>query len=258
MSGAALGIFGTALLTSDALGLGALFGPTWGIFASDGTPVLQADSVASMRYARDYNVSSYPQEQGAFESYNKVQVPFQAVVRFICANSRYEFLQSVEAAAAALSLVSIYTPEVNYPSANIVHYNFQRTVKQGVTLVLVDVWCTEIRVTAGTQVSQTSSTGTNANTNNVAGGAGTAAINNVASNTNTSLPVVGTPSSDGSPTVQSNNAAFPSSTGYTQAINLQTIAYPSGTALSSLPPVDAASQSSLAGSGFSTGLPVPQ
>jgi hypothetical protein len=208
--------FGTALLIADELGVGAFFGPTWGIFAANGTPILQADSVAGVRYARDYNVSNYPQEQGAFESYNKVQLPYQAVVTFICAASRYEFLQSAEMAAAMLGLVSIYTPEVNYPSANIVHYSYQRTVKQGVTLVLVDVWCTEIRSAAGTQISQTTSTGTNAGDNNVAGGAGTAAVNNTPSAP--SSPAVGTSSSDGSPTTQSTNAAAPTPSGYTQPV----------------------------------------
>ena len=52
----------------DAIGLGVFSGPQWGIFAQSGAPVLVANSVFGIEYARDYRISDYPQEQGAFES----------------------------------------------------------------------------------------------------------------------------------------------------------------------------------------------
>ena len=61
------------LAAADVAGLSALVGgPQWGIFSQGGAPVLQADSVNSFDYERGYLVSDYPQEQGAFQSYNKV------------------------------------------------------------------------------------------------------------------------------------------------------------------------------------------
>jgi len=143
------------LAAVDVAGLSALVGgPQWGIFSQDGTPVLQADSVNSVDYERGYLVSDYPQEQGAFQSYNKVQVPYDAAVSFLTSDTRYSFLNSIEAACNSLMLVVVVTPEITYPSANLVRYKIRtRTSRSGVTMVTVDVWLKEIRVTAGASLS---------------------------------------------------------------------------------------------------------
>lgn len=136
-----------ALLTADAPGLNALFGtPQWGIFGDNGSEILVSDSVSHVDYARDYQISDYPQEKGAFESYNKVKVPFKARVGFLIAETRRDFLANVEAAVASRNFVTIVTPEQSYPSANLTHYSFRREVRNGVTMILVDVWCEEVRV----------------------------------------------------------------------------------------------------------------
>lgn len=138
----------SALLTADAPGLFALFGqPLWGIFDSQsGAPVLEADSVFSVEYARDYHISDYQQENGAFASYNKVQVPFQAKVSFLANQLRFNFLATAEPACASLGLVTVVMPEFAYPNANLVHYGFRRTARNGKTLILFDVWCEEVRI----------------------------------------------------------------------------------------------------------------
>lgn len=140
------------LLMADATGLFAAFGqPQWGIFdATTGSPILEADSVFSVEYARDYRISDYQQEQGAFFSYNKVQVPFQAKVSFLANALRYNFLAQIEPACASLGLVTVVMPEFAYPSANLTHYGFRREARRGKTLVLFDVWCEEVRVLAAT------------------------------------------------------------------------------------------------------------
>jgi hypothetical protein len=163
---------GTALLTADSPGLTGFGGPQWGIFDQYGNAILEADSVASLGYTRDYQISDYYQEQGAFESYNKVQVPYQAKVGFYISATRTDFLNNVEAAVSSLQLVSVVMPEKSYPSANMMHYDFRREQRQGVTLILVTVWVEEVRIVAGgtavtsgtvsppnpTDVSQTSGT----------------------------------------------------------------------------------------------------
>jgi hypothetical protein len=135
------------LLTADQLSPGALFGvPQWGIFGQGGSPLLAVDSVASVDYARDYRISDYPQEQGAFESYNKVQVPFQAKVGFLIAESRVAFLNGIEAAVKSLDLVTVATPEFSYASANLTHYGYRRELRGSVTMIRVEVWCEEVRI----------------------------------------------------------------------------------------------------------------
>jgi hypothetical protein len=130
----------------------------WGIYTTGGAaPLLQADSVGSVEYAQDYRISDYPQEKGAFESYNKVQVPFQAKVEFLLNVNREPFLQAIGAKLASLDLVQVVTPEISYPSANLTHYGYRRTARNGVTLIAVDVWVEEVRVTATTTLANTAS-----------------------------------------------------------------------------------------------------
>lgn len=136
-------------LTADSPSIGSAFGaPQWGIFTQQGAPLLVVDSVASIEYSRDYHISDYPQEQGAFESYNKVQLPFQAKIGFLINQSRVQFLQNIEAAVASLDLVVVATPEISYSSANLTHYGYRRESSGGVTLIRVEVWCEEVRISA--------------------------------------------------------------------------------------------------------------
>jgi hypothetical protein len=139
---------------------GAGFGPQlsqWGIFGQDGTPLLIADSVFSVDYARDYKISDYPQEQGSFQSYNKVQTPYRSTVTFLVGDpeNRVEFLNSIEAACASLNLYVVVTPEITYANANLTHYSYRRAVANGVTLLSIDVGVEEVRITATSQTSTT-------------------------------------------------------------------------------------------------------
>lgn len=147
-----------ALLTADNLGPGLLGLPQWGIFGANGQPILQADSVFSVEYARDYKISDAPQEQGAFMSYNKVQVPYTAKVGFLANQLRYNFLATVEPAVASLGFVSVVMPEFTYKNANLVHYGFRRSARAGKTLILFEVWAEEVRIVGSPQPAQTQST----------------------------------------------------------------------------------------------------
>lgn len=141
----------SGLLVADALSVTRAFGtPQWGIYGQDGSPIVESDAVNAVQYARDYQISDYPQEQGAFQSYNKVQVPFQAKLSFIIAATRQGFLNSIERAVASLEFVTVVTPEVRYPSANLIHYDYRRTASHGKTLIIVEVWVEEVRVVANT------------------------------------------------------------------------------------------------------------
>ena len=154
------------LLTADAPSVGSVFGPAqWGIWNQNGNPVLTADSVASVEYARDYQISDYPQEEGKFESYNKVQVPYQAKVGFFIEQDRYDFLNSVEAAVASLNFVTVVTPEIQYVQANLTHYSYRREAHSGFTLIRVDVWCEEIRIPSQPAQNGQIASGATASTN---------------------------------------------------------------------------------------------
>lgn len=150
----------------DAPGLNSFLGPQWGIFGKQGQPILTADSVHGVEYQHDYRISDYSQTDGAFMSYNKVQTPFSAKVTFLigAAEERAGFLSQAEAAVASLNLVKVVTPEIDYPSANLTHLSYRRTARNGATLIMVDVWCEEVRIV---DTGQLSSSGKSTNAANL-------------------------------------------------------------------------------------------
>lgn len=133
--------------------------PQWGLYGASGGPVLVANAVAGIEYAHDWRISDYPQEQGAFASYNKVQVPFTAKVQYLIADPqiRQQFLRQAEVVCASLNFVAVITPDIPYLSANPVHAGYRRTSRNGVTLVLVEVWCEEVRLFGSTTTANTAS-----------------------------------------------------------------------------------------------------
>jgi hypothetical protein len=121
----------------------------WGIFDQNGGAILTADSVFGFEYTREHRISDYPQEKGAFESYNKVRVPYQAKLTYTVAGSdanRAQFFETLETVVASLDLVTVVTPEVSYASANVYKHTYRREARSGAKIVKVDVWCEEVRI----------------------------------------------------------------------------------------------------------------
>src|SRR6266446_5232352 len=109
-------------------------GPVWGIFDQDGNTVLAADSVASVEYQDPWRISDYPQEQGAFESYNKVKSPFTVKIAFLISgdiSNRSDFLETLQRAVESLDLFVVVTPEISYDSANLSFSTYRRTARSG-------------------------------------------------------------------------------------------------------------------------------
>lgn len=148
------------LATADGAGvLAGAVGQQWGIF-KDGAPVVVAETVVTLDYRQTWSISDYPLEEGAFESYNKVHLPFDARVQFASGQSdaaREELLNSISAIAPTLELYDVVTPEVVYQSVNVNHYDYRRSSTNGVGLLKVDVWLQQVRVTATAAFSNTKS-----------------------------------------------------------------------------------------------------
>lgn len=171
------------LLAADAVSILRLFqGPQWGIFSDSGQPLFAGANVIRIDFREGWRVSDYPLEKGAFESYNKVKTPFGARVTLGLGDSllpgipnipgipgtpfadgiggtqlarRTAFLQAIQDAAASLDLYTLVQPEIRYPSANIVEYDYDRSAMRSATMLLVEIKLEEIRVTATTQFSET-------------------------------------------------------------------------------------------------------
>lgn len=152
------------LLVADALSLFAgLEPPQWGLFLG-GEPAVIAESVVSFEYKQRYEVASFPIEQGGFESYDKVQRPFDVRLRFSTGGSaadRDALLASARAAVASLDLFDAVTPLATYESVNPVHIDYRQTATQGVGLLVLDLFCEQVRITASSSFTNSLTAGGN-------------------------------------------------------------------------------------------------
>jgi hypothetical protein len=138
-----------SLLVSDVQSvLGMFAGPKWGVFNADGSIALQPDSIISVDAKREWSVPNYPQEQGAFQSYNKVMLPLDSNVRMTKGgtdNDRYQFLITLSTLAKSLQTFKIGMPEGHIiANVTIIRFDFRRTSTNGVGLLTVDVALREV------------------------------------------------------------------------------------------------------------------
>ena len=149
----------TVLLTADGPGVLAIFGtPQWGVY-SNGVPVVVADTVLDLSHRVEHTISDYPQEAGAFASYDKVEEPYQARIRFAAGGNsaaRDALLTSIDAIVGDLNLYDVVTPDATYQNANLVRREYRREAQDGVSLLMVDVILEEVRLVGdGTTIGGT-------------------------------------------------------------------------------------------------------
>lgn len=147
-------------LVADAFGLLSAGEPQqWGIFLN-GVPVVQPDTVISVSKKHHRAIAEYQLQQGAFESYNKVDTPFVVHMRMVKGGSlsaRQDFIESVEAIAATLDLYDVVTPESTITSVSISDIDYDRKAAN-VGLVIFDITLQQVRVTASAQFTTTPTT----------------------------------------------------------------------------------------------------
>ena len=160
------------LLVADATGLPFGTGlPVWGVFLH-GIPVPVfpvANSTISVEFKRDYSVSDYPVEPPStgtnllagvpglasilggplsFQSYDKVQLPFDLRVEIASGNTpiaRQALLTLVDLVSNTTLLYDVVTPERIYTNCNMVHYEYRRAADSGLGMIVIDMWFREIR-----------------------------------------------------------------------------------------------------------------
>ena len=155
---------GLALATADTAAglLGFSPAPQWGLYL-DGASVISADTIIAFDHKQEWILADYPLERGAFESYDKVQVPFDVRLIFIAGGSlanREALLASVTAIAGDLNVYDAVMPEKVFQNVNVTHFDFRRTTQNGVGILSVAVWCQEVReTTSSAGTSSPSATG---------------------------------------------------------------------------------------------------
>jgi hypothetical protein len=127
-----------------------LFGVQWSIEDQSNSITLIPDSFFNFEYKNDRKVPNYPVEDGSFQSYNKVAIPFDCRVVVTCsgngAMSKGEFLSALQSMLDGLNLFTIYTPNYYYSNLNLIHVDYRREARQGATLILAQLWFQEIRI----------------------------------------------------------------------------------------------------------------
>jgi hypothetical protein len=134
--------------------------PVWGVFDLDGNNVLNPDSFLALDYKNDSRVSNYPQEQGAFATYNKVATPYDVRVRMAIGSdlaSRTAFIAQCDAMLASIDTFNVVTPEKTYLNATVENVDYRRETKNGATMITVEMWFLEVRETATAQFSSVQS-----------------------------------------------------------------------------------------------------
>ena len=131
----------------------------WGIFL-DGVPVIIAESVLSIEFKQEWVIADYPIEEGGFESYDKVQRPFDVRMKFSAGRNeaaRQALLESVQSIAGDYNLYDFVSPTDIIESVNIQHFDYQRTATSGLGLFVIEVWGWQIQVSVGSGLSNTAS-----------------------------------------------------------------------------------------------------
>lgn len=144
------------LMTDDSISLiDFSSSPQWGVF-KNGEPVILFDTFVSIDYRQGWAIADYPLEQGAFESYDKVALPFDVRVKFASGGSeenRQALLDSVSAISKTLELYDVVTPEAIYARVNVQHYDYRRTSTNGVGMITIEMWLLEIRTGGSSTVT---------------------------------------------------------------------------------------------------------
>lgn len=141
-----------ALLTEDGAGVFNSTSPIqWGLFLN-GESVIVADAVATFSFKQEFSVSDYPVEDGAFASYDKVQIPQEVRFRFTSGGSqsnRQALIDSVKAIIGDTeNFYTAVTPEHVIENMTATHWDYARN--NAVGLISIDVWAINIQVPSST------------------------------------------------------------------------------------------------------------
>ena len=142
-------------LSSDGSAITQMASTQWGIYR--GTSLaLKPDNIVAVSYDAEYRIADYPIEEGGFESYDNVALPFEATVRLTKGGRRADreaFIKAAEAMRSDTELYSIVTPEVTYRNVNVSRITIDRSQENGAGMITVDMHLREIRQNAKVEFS---------------------------------------------------------------------------------------------------------
>lgn len=151
----------TGKLTGDSISVTASKKDQWGIYrASDNGLAILADTVSSIGYDAESRIADYPLQDGSFESYDKVALPFAVRVQLVKGggfDERREFQRTIEALRGDTVLYNVVTPEWTHLNVNIERVSIDRSREQGANLITAELILREIRIDATATTSNSKS-----------------------------------------------------------------------------------------------------
>lgn len=117
-------------------------------------------STIEFSLSQEAPISTYQQEAGAFQSYNKVVLPADIRLRLACGGGallRQAFFGTIQAILVSTSVFDINTPEGAFTGYNCKHVDWSRRADRGVDLVQADVWFEQVRIVSALSFSDTKS-----------------------------------------------------------------------------------------------------
>jgi len=150
-------------ILGEILPLG-LFGQKWGIVAPGGSALLSPDSFVDFEYREEQKIPIYPLQNGAFQSYNKVGMPYDIRLTVTCSGngkmSKGNFIQGIDKLLTSLTLVDIVTPDATYKNTNLIHVDYRRDASHGATLLIAQLWFQWVRIVSNPVVATAKPSGT--------------------------------------------------------------------------------------------------
>lgn len=153
-TGRAMGLTGGLAGTFLGQYLNTMLAPTYALLDKDDKKVITPDGPGEFEMKGDSSVSTYPVEQGGFQSYNKVVNPEDLSLSLLCggqgAMSRQDFLNVCNDLKSKPIVIKLVTPERVFPYVTCTGMSYKKTARSGATLLTVNMTFKEVRVVATT------------------------------------------------------------------------------------------------------------
>lgn len=155
---ALIGLGTQAMLKADAARISQIAASQWGIYTKGGALALDPDSINAVGFDAEYRLADFPIEKGGFETYDKVQMPFECSVQLAKGGTRSEreaFLALAERLRGNRELYNVVTPEATWRGVNIVRVSIERNAESGAGLIVLNLRLREVRQTVKASFAET-------------------------------------------------------------------------------------------------------
>ena len=120
----------------------------WTLLDYSGEKAFEFNAFMSASVKSESKVTQYPVEYGSFAAYNLVQSPLE--INCVLAKQGFpedlsKYVDALLTYVESTDLLSIVTPDLEYPRMKLIKVNFDRTAENGTDIIFAECNFTEIR-----------------------------------------------------------------------------------------------------------------